>query len=522
MGKESKRSFVARNTYWHPAIIAVGSVASATVIRAIIHAVLNEQIPYSTFYPAVMLTALSGGLYWGLLAIVLSAIAASFWLTPFWRPLISEPNDLVGMGMFLLVCALIVWLSNRVREHRREIERAAEQLQESLAREQAARKEAELANRSKDDFLATVSHELRTPLNSIFGWVQLIRQQRLTEKEVERAMESIERSARIQTQLVNDLLDLGRMGMGKVRLAVKPVSIAQIASAAAQIVLPAAKCKNVDVAVSTEESAGFVLGDPDRLHQIAWNLLSNSIKFTPSGGTVRVFAVDKDDHVELVVADNGEGIEPSLLPKVFDRFQQAKNARCKGGLGLGLAIVKELVELHGGSIDVSSGGKGHGARFTVTLPRHRAPVLVTTSGPGSSATPEARLVNALEGKQVLIVDDDSEARSLVQKMLRSHGAETISVGSAREAEEMLTRHHPHVLISDLAMPEKDGFELIQSIRYSEPATRSIPAVALSACTSDDDRSRAINSGFHVHLGKPVEPFELLETVIELVKKDNRT
>jgi signal transduction histidine kinase/ActR/RegA family two-component response regulator len=516
--KYRKESNMLRTNFMNPscAVIAFGSVAIATVLRALINVLLNEQVPYSTFYPAVMLTALCCGLSWGLASTMLSALAASFWLTPMGRPLITEPNDLTGMGLFLLVCVLIVWLAARVRAHRKEAEQAAEEREELFIREQFARKEAESANRAKDDFLAAVSHELRTPLHSILGWVQLLRQHEMSADETELAMESIERSARIQTQLISDLMDLSRMRMGKLRIEVQPVCLSEIVHSAIQTVLPAAKAKGITIDAPERPSVGPVLADPNRVHQIVWNLLSNAIKFTPSGGTIRALVTDNGDHAELMVIDSGQGIEASFLPLVFDRFQQATTKRNQGGLGLGLSIVKELIELHGGRIEASSSGIGRGSVFRVTLPKLKVPAVAEERVSKAPSSP-SNTRHVLSGKRILIVDDDLEARSLIESVLRQEGAETMSAASAAEANELLETEVPDVLISDLGMPDTDGFEFIRTVSSRRATPKPIPAVALTAYTSDIDRSRAIESGFQVHLGKPVEASELINSVAGLTE-----
>jgi signal transduction histidine kinase/ActR/RegA family two-component response regulator len=497
------------------ALIAVGSVAVATILRAVIYIIFHEQIPYTPFYPAVMLTALCCGLTWGLISTTLSALAASFWLAPLGRPLITEMNDLTGMALFLLVCGLLSWLAARVREHRQELELAAAERERLLVAEQAARQQAEHANRAKDDFLAAVTHELRTPLSSILGWVQLMRQHDLPQDEVETAMESIEQSARIQTQLITDLLDLSRVRMGKLRLDMHAVCISDVVESAAQTVLPTAQAKGIEMCLPSGQSVGPVLADTDRLHQVVWNLLSNAIKFTPSDGTICITVADKGEHVELVVADSGEGIDDAFLQMVFDRFQQEESGLHKGGLGLGLAIAKELVELHGGTIRASSSGKGRGAEFTVVLPKVRVPAILQQFENEYVVSPRP-LTDTLEGKRILIVDDDADARFVIEKVLRRHGADTIAVDSADEATKLVKSLRVDVLVSDLGMPDVDGIELIRRIRDSDPPQNEpIPAIALTAYTSEQDQLWALASGFQIHLGKPVEPSQLVDAVAEL-------
>jgi signal transduction histidine kinase/ActR/RegA family two-component response regulator len=499
------------------ALIAFGSVTVATILRALIYIVFHEQIPYTPFYPAVMLTALCCGLAWGLVSTMLSALAASFWLAPLGRPLITEVNDLTGMALFLVVCGLISWLAARVREHHRDLETAAVERERLLVAEQAARKEADRANRAKDDFLAAATHELRTPLTSILGWIQLLRLHALSHEEVESAMKSIERSARVQTQLVSDLLDLSRFRMGKLRLDMHAICISRVVQSAVHTVLPSAQAKGIEIEFPSGHSVGPILADPDRLHQLVWNLLSNAIKFTPSGGTIRVTVADRGEHAELVVADSGEGIEAAFLPRVFDRFQQEDSRLHRGGLGLGLAIAKELVELHGGTIRASSSGKGRGAEFTVILPKIRVRAVAGHFDKEYSFT-VSPITLTLAGKRVLIVDDDADARSLVENLLQRHGAETIAVRSVDDAEEFVMSSQVDVLISDLGMPEIDGIEFIKHIRATEfPQAEPIPAIALTAYTSEQDQIRALESGYQVHLGKPVEPSELVDAVAELAQ-----
>ena len=497
------------------ALIALGSIATATILRAVIDAVLHEPIHYTTFYLAVIVTTLHCGLYWGLASTALSAVAASTFLPPMGRPLIVESTDLAGMILFLVVSLLIVWLSHRMRMHQRLAERAAEERQVLLLRETAARREAERLNHAKDDFLATVSHELRTPLQSILGWASLLRDFDVDAGENELAIASIERSVRVQSQLINDLLDLSRIVMGKIRLDTQPVSLAEVVQAAAQTVHPAAQAKNVRVEVDCG-GISCVLGDDDRLQQVVWNLLSNAIKFTPSGGTVRAALSQSGENVELTVTDSGEGIDPKFLPNVFERFRQAQDGRAHEGLGLGLAIVKELVELHGGTIHAHSNGKGKGAEFRVVLPKHRPAAVSVDAGSSSSARHEN--ANVLVGKQVLIVDDDPEARQVIKYVLRRQGIDVLTAESASKASEILSTHQPDVITCDLDMPGIDGFQFVQNLRrHRRQGTPDLPVIALTASATEVDRRRALENGFQEHLGKPVEPKRLVATLAEFAR-----
>jgi signal transduction histidine kinase/CheY-like chemotaxis protein len=498
------------------AIIAFGSVLAAVIVRALIDYVSEEEIPYTAFYPAVMATALCCGLYWGLAATGLSAVSSMYWISPRGRLQIGvDTGDLPRMAMFLLVCALVVWLADRVHRHRREAERSAEERQLLLVREQAARKEAERANRAKDEFLATVTHELRTPLQSILGWTQLLQLKGLDGEQAEVALKSIERSVKIQSQLINDLLDLSRIVMGKLRLDARVVYLSEALTAALETVGPAASAKNIRLLADVRSDDAIVFGDPDRLHQVVWNLLSNAIKFTPSQGTIRAIVRRQGRTIHLTIADSGEGIDPVFLPKVFERFQQTKSGHRKGGIGLGLAIVKELVELHGGTVSAFSAGRGRGAAFTVSLPAHRVPAIAgEASLSGRAAT--GFVSQPLTGRRVLVVEDDAEAADIIHQVLERHGAEVIPASSAEEAALLLQRERPDVLLSDLGLPGEDGLQLVRHLRrQSEEGLARIPAVALTGRTREVDQFQAIESGFQVHLGKPVASGKLVSTLAEL-------
>lgn len=502
------------------AAITLGSVALAMIVRSIIDFQLNERINYATFYVAVIVSALYCGARWGLFSILLSTSLAVLSLPPLGHAAIEEWNDLAGLFIFLTVASVIVWLCDRVREHRRVAEDLAKERQELLVSECAAREEAERLNHMKDSFLATVSHELRAPLQSIIGWAQLLRTGNMSDDDVSLALDAIDRGVRMQSQLINDLLDLSRIGMGKLRLEVRPMALAETFRMAVQTVLPAAQAKNVHLQIDCE-GMGSVLGDADRLQQVIWNLLSNAIKFTPAGGSVRA-RLDQDDHsVSLIVADTGEGIAPDFLPRIFDRFQQAEGERRREGLGLGLAIVKELVELHGGTVQAHSEGKGQGTEFKVLLPKH-PPNAVGVSSAGGSETDSHMNKAALAGRQVLVIDDDDDARDVLKSVLGGYGAEVLTAKSAEEARELLLAYHPDVVTCDLDMPEADGFEFMQSLRTGcEGEIPHPPIVALTACDSDDDRKRVAASGFERHLVKPIGQRELIDALTDVTKSLQR-
>jgi PAS domain S-box-containing protein len=404
-----------------------------------------------------------------------------------------------------------------------EMKRAEEQRSALLASERAARSDAERAGRMKDEFLATLSHELRTPLNAILGWSQLLRTGRLEKPDFEQGLETVERNAKIQAQLIEDLLDMSRVISGKLRLDVQRVELPPVIDAAIETVRPAADAKGIQLHRVIDHHAGAVMGDPARLQQIVWNLLSNAIKFTPAGGRVQILLERVGNYVHITVMDTGEGISQQFLPYVFERFRQANQATTRKhmGLGLGLAIVRHLTELHGGSVLASSGGEGLGSTFTVTL----ASAPPVTDDPRAHVhpkrTPEAALLpapahNALSGLKVLVVDDEPDARELVRRLLHDYGAEVATAGSVPEAMQAMTGSKIDVLLSDIGMPEFDGYDLIRRLR-SLPVNqgRDIPAVALTAFARFEDRERALQAGFQMHVPKPVEPIALVTAVAQL-------
>lgn len=394
---------------------------------------------------------------------------------------------------------------------------------EALLRQQA--EELARANRLKDEFLATVSHELRTPLNAMLGWATILRSKQLDEATMNRAIETIERNARAQNQLINDLLDVSRIITGKLRLNVRPVILVSVIEAAIDSIRPAAEAKNIRIQSLLDPAAGPVSGDPDRLQQIFWNLLSNAVKFTPKGGRVQIRLERINSHIEVTVSDTGQGISLEFLPYVFERLQQADSTttRAHGGLGLGLAIVRHLVELHGGSVHATSAGEGTGATFMVNLPItifRPEPKDIERVHPTVSDT--APLIDALklDGLKVLIVDDEADAQMLLATLLRQSGAVVATVASAREALAVITQgpidQRPDILVSDIGMPGEDGYMLIRQVRALAPEQGGrIPAIALTAYARTEDRIKALASGFQSHVPKPVEPAEFITVVANL-------
>ncbi|OLP16197.1 hypothetical protein BST81_22610 [Leptolyngbya sp. 'hensonii'] len=435
------------------------------------------------------------------------------------------------------------------------LEQAATELREAeqarlllLQSEQLARTEAETANRLKDEFLATLSHELRSPLNAVLGWVHLLQTRQLDPTTIHRALETIERNAKAQAQLVEDLLDVSRIIRGQLRLNIRPVSLPAVITTALETVRPAAEAKRIQLQTVLDRQMGLVAGDLDRLQQVVWNLLSNAIKFTPEGGQVAVrlslvmgsatreaqclpnqktsdpkMISGQARYAQLEICDTGKGISPEFLPYVFDRFRQADSSitRSYGGLGLGLAIVRQLVELHGGTIQARSEGEGKGATFMVTLPL----IAVEQQSHLRRTVPEreaSRLNSSSElaALRILLVDDEIDARQLMVQMLQTHGLEVVAVGSAEEAIWTVTALHQSspfdVLISDIGMPDQDGYTLMGRIRTLKPEQGGgIPAIALTAYAGADNQQRSLQAGFQIHLNKPVNLAELLAAITTL-------
>ena len=401
------------------------------------------------------------------------------------------------------------------------------QREELLEAERSARIEAQRAVRIKDEFLATLSHELRTPLNAILGWAQILRRQAaLNPGEVQRGTAAIERNARAQVQLIDELLDLSQIMAGRIRLDVQRLVLGQIVRGVIESMEPAAQAKGIRLESVLDPLPGLVSGDPARLQQVVWNLLSNAIKFTPKGGRVQVVLERVNSHLELTVSDTGIGIPPEYLAHVFERFSQKDSSasRTYGGLGLGLAIAKQLVELHGGTLRAKSAGEGRGATFIVDLPLTIArleeePARFHPTHP--AATEEQALLPGLVGVRVLVVDDEMDARQLINRVLEERGAKVTAVASGEAALRILETSEPDVLVSDIGMPGMDGYQLIRRIRAGESKGKHIAAVALTAFARAEDRKKALLAGYQSHLAKPFDIAELVIVVAGLVGRTER-
>ena len=394
-------------------------------------------------------------------------------------------------------------------------------LDEHLSRERELRHEAEVSSQMKDDFLATLGHELRTPLNAILGWVQLMRRRGMRGSEIEEGLAVIERNARDQASMVDDLLDMNRITSGRMRLEIQDVRIGDLVRDALEAVRPAAAAKGILLEQYIDESIGMLRADSTRVRQVLWNLLSNAVKFTKEGGKVVVRVERREGGVHLSVRDTGQGIEPDFLPFIFEKFRQGDPSitRAKGGLGLGLAIVKHLVELHGGTVRAESEGLGKGAVFSIYLPRVAPVADATTKHQAFEKDPvHTPDRDVLDGVEVLLVEDEPDARTFLAALIEDHGAAVKAAGSASEALDILSWYRPALIISDIAMPNEDGYSFLRKVRASgEQDVRATPAIALTALAQEEDRKRALEAGYQVYLRKPVEPFVLIAEAARLAQ-----
>jgi len=397
-----------------------------------------------------------------------------------------------------------------------ELQRSEEERGQLLVRAERARADAEAANRIKDEFLATLSHELRTPLTSLLGWSSVLRDVKNDEPALmSEAIEAIDRNARVQTQLIDDLLDVSRIVSGKLALDVRPLEISSVTRAAIDVVRPAADAKGILVAYTAQPGLGTISADSGRLHQVIWNLLSNAVKFTPKGGKISVCVMQDGAHAKVTVKDTGQGINADFLPRVFDRFRQADSSatRTYGGLGLGLAIVRHLVELHGGTVSAESEGINKGATFSVTFPLLTDRKEPATVAHGEVTSPNNR---SLDGLRVLVIDDESESRLVISTIIGRAGAEVRACMSARDGLAKLVEWQPDVMLSDIAMPDEDGYTFIGKVRsLPEGKGGQVPAAALTAYARAEDRAQALAAGYQMHISKPLDASNLVTMVAKL-------
>jgi signal transduction histidine kinase/ActR/RegA family two-component response regulator len=424
-------------------------------------------------------------------------------------------------------------LTHAVRSYVDQVEKNRAAL---LAREQATRSEAEAANRAKDVFLATLSHEMRTPLNAIVGWLSLLRHEQVQREHFEEGLKVIERNTRAQLQLIDDVLDVSRIVSGKLRVDIRPCELPDVVRGGVNVMRSAAEARGITVNLQLDPSASGAWCDSVRIQQVVWNLLSNAVKFTPKGGRVDVTLRREKSSFQIEVTDNGQGISPDLLPHVFDRFRQADSStrRRVAGLGLGLSIVKYIVEAHGGTVEANSPGEGKGSTFTVRLPirpvaigeeREQGKVARTTSEgkrEDLAAIVARRPLVRLDGLRVLVVDDEADARGILVLVLEQVGAIVTAAASVPEAIEALSTARYDVLVSDLGMPDQDGFDLIRQVRKDGHDAGDLPAVALTAFVQKDDAHLALSAGFQVHVPKPVDPHELISVIARLAGRSRLT
>jgi signal transduction histidine kinase/ActR/RegA family two-component response regulator len=401
-----------------------------------------------------------------------------------------------------------------------ELQRSEEAREQLLVRAERARSEAEAANRIKDEFLATLSHELRTPLTSLLGWSSVLRESRRDEKVLAQGLEAIDRNARVQAQLIDDLLDVSRIVSGKLNLDVRPLDICSVTRAAINVVQPAADAKGITLEHWAQPGLGAISADSARLQQIVWNLLSNAVKFTPHGGKINVRVERDGANATVTVSDTGQGIDSEFLPRVFDRFRQADSSttRSFGGLGLGLAIVRHLVELHGGTVSAESDGVGRGATFSASFPllTDRGPIAVMHSG-----EVHASELRSLDGLRVLLVDDERETREIISTVVERTGAEVKTCTSAREALTELVEWRPDVILSDIAMPDEDGYSFIGRVRsLPHDEGGDTPAAALTAYAREEDRKQALAAGYQMHIAKPIGAGQLVTMIAKLAGREN--
>jgi signal transduction histidine kinase/CheY-like chemotaxis protein len=414
------------------------------------------------------------------------------------------------------IATLISVLEGALRARRRQFEMRdlLKQRQHLLDMEKKARTEAEKVNRAKDDFLATLSHELRTPLTTMLGWSKVLSNHQLDEVTAARAIQAIERSALSQAQLIDDLLDVSRIITGKFQIEKKSMDLVQLMHTSIDAIRPAAESKEIQIALQVSENPGPISGDYHRLQQVMWNLLSNSVKFTSVGGSISVKLERTNSHATITVTDSGKGIRREFLPFIFERFRQADSSytRNQGGLGLGLAIVQHIVTLHSGSVTAESEGDGKGATMKVVLPV--VPLETKSFVRRERREKSPRQHANLEGLRILIVEDDDESRELLMVIIQQGKGIVRSAASVAQAIEILKEWKPDVLISDIGLPDEDGYKLISILR-SDPETRTIPAIAVTAYAANSDRTKALESGFQFHMAKPVDPADFMQIVSEL-------
>jgi signal transduction histidine kinase/ActR/RegA family two-component response regulator len=511
--------FPARLPVLRPYALALVALTLATVVRIGVGPLVGNRIPFATFYLAVVAVAFVGSLGAALFAVAVSTVVGTYFFADSLKAFAAgNIPDRVAVVLFAVTSAALAVMTDRLARAQRRLRAAADEAQR-------ARADAEEAGRVKDEFLATLSHELRTPLNAILGWAHMLQDPALPPERRTAAIDTILRNARSQEQLIADILDVQRIMTGKVRLTVRALNLGDIIRSAAETVQPSADAKEIRLRLLVDVDVPPIPGDADRLKQVVWNLLANAIKFAPRGGHVQVQLVRAGDDCNLIVEDNGPGIDPGFLPHVFERFRQADSSttRTHKGLGLGLAIVSSLVEMHGGTITAANTtvpGQT-GAVFTIRLPLKGILAGDADAAPAGSVA-WTDTVPPLDDLHVLVVEDDADARDLVAQILGRCGARVTATASAAEALAAFERQRPDVIVSDIEMPEEDGYMLIRRIRgLPADGGRDVPAAAVTAYASQADRMKVLSAGFNMHVSKPVQPAELALVVASLAGRTRR-
>jgi len=512
-------------------VLAIAIVGAATLLRQLVDPLIHDQVPYFVYVGSVVLATWFCGVDAGIVSTILAAFIGNYLFVQPRYEFVPHGEDWLAMALFAALALGLVWQVGRWKRAERSLYARAHRMQEQAhqMREQTEElrrlnAEAERINRVKDEFLATLSHELRTPIHAVVGWAYLLKQGTLSRGQLAKASDTILRNSQLQIRLIDDLLDVSRIIGGKLDLNLAAINVADVVQQALDIVQPAALAKDIDLRTSLSHDAVLV-GDADRLRQVVWNLLSNAVKFTPKHGWVQVRGEKKESQIHLTVSDSGMGIEPEFLPHLFERFTQADSSttRRHGGLGLGLAIVRHIVELHGGTVSAASEGKDKGATFRVTLPIRAVAEPLDGDEKLRRTDEEAEKAVeplALQGIRVLVVDDEPDARTLVEAVLRQYGAVVRAAGSAQEAFQEVRRWRPNVLVADIGMPVEDGYSLLRRVRaLSASEGGSVPAAALTAYAQDEDRQRAFAAGFQEHVAKPVPPERLASVVARLASRD---
>jgi len=501
--------------------LAVGIVAGATVLRQMVDPLIHNQIPYFIYVASVVVTTWFCGADAGLFSTVLAAFVGNYLFVPPRYELWPHGEDWIAMGLFAPVAIGLVWLVGRWKRTEHDLYARTLRLQEQADEVRNLHAEAERINRLKDEFLATLSHELRTPINAVLGWAHLLDTGSLDESARKTAIHTIRRNAEAQVRLIGDLLDVSRIISGQLHLRLDTVDLKDVMRSAIDAVKPAADAKDIRLEANFS-SPSLLVGDPDRLRQVAWNLLSNAVKFTPKHGQVTVQVDRVESQIRLTVRDTGLGIDPAFLPHLFERFRQADSSttRSHGGLGLGLAIVRHIAELHGGTVQAESPGPGLGSTFTVTLPvgARLEPAAIYSRGGDEAGRPPDLRATALRGVRVLVVDDEPDARQLVGEVLSRYGAEVRVAASTSEAFHEVRHWRPDVLVADIGMPVEDGYSFLRRVRaLSASEGGAIPAAALTAYAQVEDRDRALAAGFQEHIAKPASPEHLADVVARLAR-----